>query len=54
MLVGFYFSFRIKPWVPYGYVVSGLISAICYLIFLQLFISVLRIYIKEERGDGGE
>ncbi len=51
MLVGFYFSLRIKPWVPYGYVVSGLICVICYLIFLQLFISVIRTYLKEEMKE---
>lgn len=57
MLIGFYFSLRIKPWVPYGYVVSGLICVICYLVFLQLFISLIRIYLKEElakKGTEGE
>ena len=48
MMGGTILSFRIQPWIPLGYIIAGLICGTSFIIFLQFWYPVVRIYLKEE------
>jgi hypothetical protein len=53
MIAGCIVSLQMHPWIPFGYVVAGSICGASFWIFLQFWVSAVRMYLKEERNNNG-
>lgn len=47
-LIGYLISLLIYPWVPWGYIFTGVVCAFGIWIFLQFLIPVVRNYLRED------